>query len=117
MMFSLFVIVFVLVLVAIVAQAAKGAAQWASDNSQPVSTSESRVVAKREEIRRGASVNNTAGSWTQYFVTFEDPSGNRREFRVPAEEYGLLVEGDRGDLTFQGSRYQGFSRHRSCEND
>jgi hypothetical protein len=32
------------------------------------------------------------------------------ELRVDGEEYGLLVEGDQGLLTFQGTRYLGFER-------
>lgn len=31
------------------------------------------------------------------------------------QEYGLLVEGDRDTLTFQGTRYLGFKRKRQTE--
>jgi hypothetical protein len=37
-------------------------------------------------------------------------SGDRMEFVVPSREYGMLVEGDMGRLTFQGSRYKSFQR-------
>ena len=30
-------------------------------------------------------------------------------------EYGLLAEGDRGKLTFQGTRYLGFERQRNID--
>ena len=37
-------------------------------------------------------------------------SGDRMELRVSGREYGLLAEGDRGQLTFQGTRYLSFVR-------
>ena len=47
---------------------------------------------------------------TRYYATFEVESGSRIELAVRGEEYGMLAEGDRGRLTFQGTRYQGFER-------
>lgn len=35
------------------------------------------------------------------------------EFAMDGAEYGLLAEGDRGRLTFQGTRYLGFERERT----
>ena len=46
---------------------------------------------------------------TRYYVTFQVESGDRMEFSVSGREYGLLVEGDTGRLTFQGTRYLGFT--------
>ena len=51
-----------------------------------------------------------ASSRTYYYATFQVESGDRMELEVPDMEYGLLVEGDRGRLTFQGTRFQGFRR-------
>jgi hypothetical protein len=48
---------------------------------------------------------------TSYYVTFEVESGDRMELHVEGHEYGLLVEGDKGDLSFQGTRYLGFVRN------
>jgi hypothetical protein len=47
---------------------------------------------------------------TTYYVTFQVESGDRMELQLAGNEYGLLVEGDRGKLTFQGTRYLGFER-------
>lgn len=49
-------------------------------------------------------------SYSTYFVTFEVESGDRIEFEVKDTEYGMIVEGDDGELAFQGSRYHGFIR-------
>lgn len=49
---------------------------------------------------------------TSYYITFEVESGDRMELYVSSDEYGLLVIGDYGKLTFQGTRYLGFERIR-----
>ena len=48
--------------------------------------------------------------YTDYFVTFELENGKRLELRVKDREYGMLAEGDRGVLTYQGTRYLGFEQ-------
>lgn len=50
------------------------------------------------------------GGTTFCYVTFQMESGDRMEFFVLPQEYGLLVEGDKGKLTYQGTRYLGFER-------
>ena len=47
---------------------------------------------------------------TSYYATFQFDSGDRLELHVSGPDYGLLAEGDTGDLTFQGTRYLGFDR-------
>ena len=44
-------------------------------------------------------------------MTFEVESGDRMELHVDGSEYGMLVEGDYGMLSFQGTRYLGFVRN------
>lgn len=51
-----------------------------------------------------------AGSRTHYYVTFEVESGDRMELGMDGPAFGMLAEGDRGKLTFQGTRYLGFQR-------
>ena len=45
-----------------------------------------------------------------YHVTFEVESGDRMELKVSRSEYGMLVIGDSGRVSFQGTRYLGFER-------
>ena len=54
-----------------------------------------------------------SSSSTTYYATFEVNSGDRMEFKINDTEYGMLVENDVGNLTFQGTRYLGFERIRS----
>lgn len=102
-----FILVFGLILFTIV----KGIAQWGRNNKQPILTVDAEIIAKRTNVStRRSGQNSTMRSDTDYFLTFEVESGDRMEFQVTGEESGMLVEGDRGRLTFQGTRYKGFHR-------
>lgn len=81
------------------------------NNHSPRLTVDAKVVSKRTNYRRSSGTNHTMGhGHTTYFVTFQVQSGDRMELPVQGHEYGLLVEGDVGQLTFQGKRYLGFQR-------
>ncbi len=114
-MFSImFMLVFVLVIGVFIATLVKGLKTWNRNNKSPRLTVPARVVNKRDETHRhrhhtGNSMHHTHYS-TTYYVTFEVESGDRMELEVSGEESGLLVEGDSGMLTFQGTRYLGFER-------
>ena len=111
---------FIVIFAGILAGALRGARQWKRNEASPVLTVEATVVSKREDVRfhhHGTGAERTLRhTSTAYYVTFQVESGDRMEFEVPGTEYGLLVEGDRGRLTFQGTRYQGFERQRSNTN-
>lgn len=81
----------------------RGISDWNRNNHAPISTVPSKVVSKRQQFHK----TNTSG-YTNCYVTFELQCGERMELAVPDEQYGYLVEGDCGMLTFQGSRYKGF---------
>ncbi len=103
-MFALIVVMFVVTL-------ARGAVRWRRNNASPVLTVEAGVVAKRTQVSRSAGADHDMmGGFTSYYATFEVESGSRMELAVSGEEYGMLAEGDRGRLTFQGTRYKGFER-------
>lgn len=105
---------FVLVFALIIAQAVRGAKQWNKNNNSPVLTVDATVVAKRGDVHHhhGGGVNEMHHTSTTYYVTFEVSSGDRIEFQIADQEYGMLVEGDVGKLTFQGTRYLEFTRQR-----
>lgn len=93
--------------------------QWNRNNHSPRLDVEATVVSRRADVNihqtgnagdiSGAHGFSTTSS-TDYYVTFQVKSGDRMEFRVSGQEYGQLLEGDRGTLTFQGTRYLGFER-------
>ena len=93
----------------------KGISQWNRNNHSPRLTVPATVVSKRTNVSHHhhnhgtGHVGHTSTS-TSYYVTFQVESGDRMELHMAGHEFGLLVEGDRGKLTFQGTRYLGFER-------
>jgi len=109
----LFAVVFVVILGTILFRVISGARRWQSNNKQPVLTVSAKIVSKRLEVHRNTSNNNgqvMSSNSTSYFITFEVESGDRLELKLHGKDYGLLAEGDVGNLTFQGTRFQGFTR-------
>ena len=110
--FSLmFLLVFGLILVTVI----NNLRQWNKNNHSPRLTVPATVVSKRTNVSHHhhnhgtGHVGHTSTS-TSYYVTFQVESGDRMELSMMGREYGMLVEGDRGRLTFQGTRYLGFER-------
>ncbi len=85
----------------------KGVSSYAANSSQPLLSAPAKMVAKRMQVSRTSGDSMTH---THYYATFELETGERREYRVDGQEYGLLVEGDVGDLNFQGEWFKGFQR-------
>ena len=107
----MFTIVFILILGVFIFTFAQGIRQWNKNNHAPRLIVDAQVVSRRTNVSRRRGANDVANrTSTTYYVTFEVESGDRMELRVDGEEYGLLVEGDQGLLTFQGTRYLGFER-------
>ena len=107
----LFFLAFGLIFSIIIASFVRSIGEWNQNNNSPRITVPDRVVTKRTNVSRH---NNASGHGhhtnTTYYVTFEFESTVRYELRVSGQEYGMLVEGDYGKLTFQGTRYLGFER-------
>lgn len=107
----MFLLVFVLVIGTFVVTIFKGVRQWNKNNQMPRLTVDAIVAAKRTQVgRHSRAGSGGTSSYTHYFVTFQVESGDRLELSVDGSEYGVLVEGDRGKLSFQGTRYLGFTR-------
>ncbi|WP_342670201.1 DUF2500 domain-containing protein [Bacillus marinisedimentorum] len=106
-------LVFIIVIGGILFTVVKGIGQWQKNNASPRLSVPAQAVSKRTHVSRRAQAHNDhmhSGSRTSYFVTFEFESGDRTELQVDGREYGQIVEGDSGTLTFQGTRYLGFER-------
>lgn len=114
----LFMAVFIIVIGTIIVTLVRGVSQWHQNNQSPVLTVEAEIVAKRADVSRHTHMdaNNTGmhhtTTSTTYYATFQVESGDRMELHIPRDEYGMLVEGDWGRLTFQGARYLSFERRR-----
>ena len=116
---AMFTVMFVLIFGMIVFTVIRGVGQWHKNNNSPRLVVDAEVVTKREDVSHSSMpvAGDATGahgfhstSSTTYYVTFEVKGGDRLEFCVDGSEYGQLVEGDHGELTFQGTRYIGFAR-------
>jgi len=110
----IFPIFFIVILGLIVAIFIKIIRQWSYNNKQPVLSVQAKVVSKRSHVSHNTHNHNNHhhhSTSTSYYVTFQVESGDRMEFHVPAQEYGFMVEGDEGKLTFQGTRFHSFARN------
>ncbi|WP_079508640.1 DUF2500 domain-containing protein [Mesobacillus jeotgali] len=101
---AIFILVFGMIIFTII----KSIGTWSKNNQSPRVNSNAKVVTKRTSVRGGGETN----ARNLYYVTFEFDSGDRLELHVNGQEFGQLVEGDYGELTFQGTRYLGFTRQR-----
>ena len=110
----MFTIVFLLVIGVFLVTIVQGISQWNKNNHSPKLTVPATIVAKRTNVSHhrhgGANGHHHTSTSTTYYVTFQVESGDRMELHVAGQEFGLLVEGDRGNLTFQGTRDLGFQR-------
>lgn len=105
--------IFIIVMIGIIAiSAGRGLLQWSRNNSSPTLTIPARIVSKRSEIRQQQVQDEGIArrTSTTYYLTYEIDGGNRMEFKVDGHEYGMSAEGDRGLLSYQGTRYHGFQR-------
>ena len=105
----MFLLLFILFIAFFVWMIVSGVHQWSKINASPRLTVEAEVVTKRSSFHGGGEHSHAS---TSHYVTFQVDSGDRMELPVTGPEYGMLVEGDRGRLTFQGTRYLGFQRYR-----
>ena len=121
MLFSiLFPILFFVVLGMILYTFIRNIRTWNQNNHSPRLTVPATVVAKRTDVSHSSSANAgdmsgahgyDTSTFTSYYVTFQVESGDRMELTVSGSDYGMLVEGDIGKLSFQGTRYLGFERN------
>ena len=108
--FVLFFLAFFLILGMVLFSFVRSIGQWNKNNHAPRLTVEATVVTKRGDVSHHHNAGTHTTHTSTYYVTFQVSSGDRMELHVPGSEYGMLVEGDFGDLTFQGTRFLGFER-------
>ena len=109
---AMFGIMFVLVMGVFAVTIVRGIGEWNKNNNSPRLTVPATIVSKRTHVSRHhhAGEHHHSHTSTSYYITFQVESGDRMELHVSGSEYGLLIEGDKGNLSFQGTRYLGFER-------
>ena len=108
-------VMFVLVFGIIIVTMVRGIGEWNKNNHSPKLSVPAKVVSRRTAVshhhhHQGNGMYHTHAA-TSYYATFQVESGDRMELTVSGSDYGMLVEGDIGKLSFQGTRYLGFQRN------
>ncbi|MNN95776.1 hypothetical protein D3C81_2146400 [compost metagenome] len=85
----------------------RGIKTWTSNNNAEVISRRCKIVDKRTEVWGGSGDSSAS---TNYYITFEFEDNTRKELYVKANQYGLNVVGDKGELTYQGTRFKEFTR-------
>ena len=111
----MFTLVFLLVMGMFIFTAISVISQWHKNNNAPRLTVPATVVSKRTNVSRhhhhhGTDHMHHSSTSTTYYGTFQVDSGDRMGLHVAGHQFGLMVEGDRGKLTFQGTRFLDFER-------
>ena len=110
---AMFVLIFVVIIGMFAFIVVSGLRQWSKNNDSPRLTVDAEVVTKRTCVHHhNGGPDHMGHTSTSHYVTFQVASGDRMELPVTGSEYGMLAEGDRGQLSFQGTRYLGFERQR-----
>ncbi|MFB9278448.1 DUF2500 domain-containing protein [Cohnella cellulosilytica] len=91
----------------------KGVRTWNSNNHAEIVRRICTIVDKRTEVWGGT---HDSGANTNYYVTFEFEDRARKELYVKASLFGLLAVQDRGELTYQGTRFLDFAREIELDN-
>ena len=116
----LFGAIFLLVVTVFIVILVKNLKQQRVNNHSPRLTVEATVVSRRQEVTHHNTANAgditgahgySTSSFTSYYATFQVESGDRLELNIPSNQYGYLAEGDRGRLSFQGTRFLSFERN------
>lgn len=107
----IFMIFFAIILVIIFISVIRSINNYRKNSSSPILTQKAKVVSKRSEVFHYTNTtNNMPTSSTRYYVTFETEAGQRFELVMSGTEYGLVAEGDYGEVTFQGEWFKKFNR-------
>jgi uncharacterized membrane protein YqiK len=106
-----FMIFFAIILVIIFISVISNINNYRKNASSPILTQKAKVVSKRSEVfHHTSTTNNMPTSSTRYYATFETEAGQRFELVMSGMEYGLIAEGDCGEVTFQGEWFKKFNR-------
>ena len=103
---ELFVVLFFILFFAVLT---KNIAQWIKNENSPRLTVPAQIVDKQRKTHHHHA-NGHHHHTHSYHVTFQVASGDRMELKVGRSEYDMLIVGDSGRVSFQGTRYLGFEQ-------
>ncbi|MFD3261682.1 DUF2500 domain-containing protein [Paenibacillus lentus] len=115
LMFTLFPIIFIIVLGIIIAAFISNGVKYARNKRSPQESVFATIVSKRMYVEHHSSHHasdhmHSSTSRTHYYITLQFDNGERREFLDVKNLFGLVVEGDTGYALVQGEWIVAFER-------
>lgn len=114
LIFKIFPIIFCVtllgILLPIIFVFIRNVSEWFSNNNLPIEEIDAKVISKRQTFNRITQDIMHFHTRTDHYITFEFKNGQRKEFYVSGDIYGLVKEQDFGKLEFQGTKYIDFER-------
>lgn len=104
---TVFFLMFAFVFGMVIFVFAKSIIQWNKNNNSPRLSVDAAIVDKQRKTHHHNHNGHHHVSHS-YYVTFRVQSGDTMALRVPRDDFYMLMEGDKGVLSFQGTRYLGF---------
>ncbi len=109
-----FIVIIVLIVIAASFRYVSQRREKAENDAAPLVQKQVVVSSKREKPindRRSRQQEVTpAGTSMRYEASFKPQSGGLEQtFRLDAQQYHALTVGDKGTLSYKGSRFEGFS--------
>lgn len=106
LIFILFFIVFAFIIISNISS-------YVKNSKAPIITVEAKIISKRLNVSHHTHNNDNHThhtTSTTYYITFETEHGERLELSLSGRMYGQLIEGDMGELTYQGEWFKDFKR-------
>jgi hypothetical protein len=79
--------------------------KWFRNNSADLIETQAKIISRRTNVS-----SRMFGTSTWYYITFDLDEMRRLELRVTGNQFGLIVDGDHGKVTFKGTRFISFKR-------
>ncbi|MGT2666563.1 DUF2500 domain-containing protein [Streptococcus rifensis] len=92
-----------LVLGYVIFQIGRNVLDWSRNNQVSEQSLKATVISKHPNLLHSGDAKRTL-----HKVIFQTPGQQRLELRVRGEDFDQLLEGDEGELTFQGNRFLAF---------
>lgn len=105
---AMFNVVFIFIIGVFIFMIISSILQWSKNNQSPRLTVAAELVDK-DKRHHHHNNNGHQHTSTSYHLVFRVKSGDTMTFRVSRSDYHEVSEGDLGQLSFQGTRYLGFT--------
>jgi hypothetical protein len=89
--------------------------RWVNEDAAKGDNAHKPVVETQAKIILVERIPDRHHTAFSYYCTFECKDGTRQRLNIPKEAWNNYVEGDRGIVVFQGTKFKSFTLNRDSE--